>query len=217
MATFSNYLALKLNAPTDPFLLSDFITNWNILDASPGVFICTSATRPAYNASQTGRLIFLTDLKKLEWWNGTSFQADALYAPPVFHGGAALNTNMARGSSPTFTCLNYTISRPCSVAIILTAEYAIGARTYQELFQSIHQDGLPIATGFREHVIVSAENIAHTAYYAVTSVAAISSVAAGSHTVGGLVQVQSTTSASVTLDGMKAVVIASNYTLSNSL
>jgi hypothetical protein len=216
VATFSNNLGLKLNAPTDPFLLSDFIANWNILDANPGIFITTSTSRPSYTSSQAGRLIFLTDLKQFQWWNGTSWITDALYAPPVFHGGVDFGTSMARGTSPTFTCLTFSISRPCSVGIVLTAEYAIAAKQYQEFYQSVVFDGAQVATGFREHTILSAENINHPAYGALQSVCAIQTVAAGTHTVGALVQVQSTTSASVTIDGCKAIVWCSNYTSSNS-
>ena len=46
---------LKLNAPTDPFQLSDFVANWQILDASPGTFICTSASRPRSCRTISGR------------------------------------------------------------------------------------------------------------------------------------------------------------------
>jgi hypothetical protein len=217
VATYSNYLGLKLNAPTDPFLLSDFISNWSILDANPGIFICTSATRPAYSSNQAGRLIFCTDLKQFQWWNGSSWQTDALYAPPVFHGGVYLNAGMSRNSNPTFNICSLSISRPCSMAVIVTAEYSIGPRTYQELYQSITFDGQQQVTAFREHSVISAENITgHAAYVALTSCVALESVAAGSHTVGILVQVQSMTSSSVTIDGAKTVAMVSNYSLSNA-
>ena len=216
MATFSNYLNLKLNAPNDPFLLSDFVSNWQILDANPGIFITTSGARPSYTSAQSGRLIFLTDLKQFQWWNGTAWQTDALYAPPIFHGGVSLNQVIARNTTTTPTVLTFSISRPCSVGIILTAEYAMQARQYQELFQAITVDGVFIATGFREHAIVSAENVSHTAFYPITSAAALTTLAAGSHTIGVQVQVQNTTSASVTLDGAKCIVFVSNYTVNNA-
>jgi hypothetical protein len=216
VATFSTYLGLKLNASTDPFQLSDFISNWSILDASPGIFITTSAARPVYNSSQAGRLIFLTDLHKLEYWSGSAWVADALYAPPVFHGGVDFEQSIGKGQSQTFNCLTFSISRPCSVAIIVTAQYQIGPKTYQELFQQAVFDGNAVSTGFREHTIISSENVSHNAFGSLVSPVAISTVAAGSHTVGVLAQIQAATSSSVTLNGCKAVVIVSNYNVANA-
>src|SRR6185312_8967561 len=122
MATFTTFLGLKVNAGTDAFLLSDFTSNWNTLDANPGVFICTSTTRPSYSSGQAGRIIFMTDLKQLSYWNGSSWQ-DLRDSAPVFAQGAIFNTSMSAGSSPTFTVCSLTVPRPCSMAIWLSGTY----------------------------------------------------------------------------------------------
>jgi hypothetical protein len=75
VSTRSDILQLILNASdgSDPFLLSDFLTNWGILDSSPGVFICTSSTHPSWGTDQAGRLVFETDTLDFLGWNGTTF------------------------------------------------------------------------------------------------------------------------------------------------
>ena len=51
MATYSTVMGLKLNDPSDSFELSDFVANWETIDASPGTYICTSNTRPNWGAA----------------------------------------------------------------------------------------------------------------------------------------------------------------------
>ena len=67
---------LRLNNPgtNDPFVVSDLSENWDVLDAHPGVFICTSSTRPTWGSSNNGQLIYETD-RQLYWswrWSGSS-------------------------------------------------------------------------------------------------------------------------------------------------
>jgi len=131
VATYSTYLGLKLNSATDPFLLSDFIGNWTILDGSPGVFVCTSSSRPSWTAAQAGRLIFMTDWKALSYWTGTAW-LDCRDAAPVFAGGVYLNTAIARGTTGTFTVINLTCPRTCSLAIALTGTYLVAASQNQD-------------------------------------------------------------------------------------
>jgi len=76
MTTSSTVLNLNLPASdgSDPFsLATDFLDNWAILDAAPGVFICTSGTHPTWSTGQAGRLIFETDNQNILEWDGSAF------------------------------------------------------------------------------------------------------------------------------------------------
>ena len=42
MSTTTPVLGLISNVPDDDFTHTDFASNWDTLDGSPGVFICTS-------------------------------------------------------------------------------------------------------------------------------------------------------------------------------
>jgi hypothetical protein len=64
MSTTSPILNLTLPASdgSDPFSLADdFLANWAILDASPGVLITLAADLPILTDDQIGRLAFITD------------------------------------------------------------------------------------------------------------------------------------------------------------
>lgn len=74
MTTPSPRLKLKVPAQSDRFSTQDLIDNWNLLDAAPGLHICTSTTRPSdWGAAQAGRLIYETNTR-LEWgWTGSAW------------------------------------------------------------------------------------------------------------------------------------------------
>lgn len=74
MTTPSPKLGLSLPATTDQFSTADIRSNWEKIDAAPGVHICTSTTRPSnWTAAMVGRRILETD-SRLEWmWDGTQF------------------------------------------------------------------------------------------------------------------------------------------------
>lgn len=72
MAT-SPKLGLHLPTQVDPFSTDQIRQNWEKVDGSPGAYICTSATRPVWNANHVGRIIIETDTD-LQWmWDGTKF------------------------------------------------------------------------------------------------------------------------------------------------
>lgn len=73
MSSLTKRLNLIKPDGTDPFLLSDFTNNFNTIDSHPGIFICTSTTRPSWGVSQNGQLIFETDTRRTLMWNGTSW------------------------------------------------------------------------------------------------------------------------------------------------
>jgi hypothetical protein len=218
MATYSTFLSLKLNDGSDSFLLSDFISNWEILDGSPGVFVCTSLTRPSWGSAQAGRTIFMTDYKQVSYWNGSSWQ-DPRDSAPIFAGGSFLNASMARNTSPVFTILTFTTPRPCAVTIILVATYQCSNQQTQDGYQSVVFDGSAVRLGgYREQVRFNGNSAdsGGMAGVTATSIAIIPSAAAGSHTVGIECDI-GTYSAPITLIGVKATAMISLYQSGNSL
>ena len=66
MPTPSPRLGLAVPTTSDPFSTEDLADNWDLLDAFPGTYICTSATHPVWGAAQQGMRILETDTG-LEW------------------------------------------------------------------------------------------------------------------------------------------------------
>lgn len=218
MASFSSVLGLKLNAPSDPFLLSDFIGNFEILDGAPGAFICTSLTRPSWGASQAGRTIFMTDLKYESYWDGSAWQ-DMRQAAPVFFGGVYLSTSLARNTSPTFTVLTFTTSRPCAMMCQIIATYQCNNQNSQDAFQSILFDGTKSTVGgYREQIRFegNSSDAGGAAGQVCTSMTIIPSVTAAQHQIGIQVDMGSY-STPITLVGVKAMGLISLYQSGNSL
>ena len=82
MSTRTTKMNLVSNSGSDSFLLQDFATNWNTLDSAPGIYICTSQTRPTWGSNQAGRAIVETDTFRNLIWNGGNWQ-EPLVAPGV--------------------------------------------------------------------------------------------------------------------------------------
>jgi hypothetical protein len=74
MSTLTTRLGLLKPAGSDPFLRTDFNTTWDTLDNHPGVFVCTSGSRPSWGVDQDGLLIFETDTSRLMQWDGDSWE-----------------------------------------------------------------------------------------------------------------------------------------------
>jgi hypothetical protein len=217
VATYSTVLGLKLNQLSDPFELSDFVANWDILDASPGTFICTSVSRPSWGAAQAGRMIFMTDLKQTSYWSGTSWN-DLRNSVPTFAGGTFLNVTCNPGSAGTFNILTFTTPRPCSMAIFASATYQYPNNKTQDLYQSVMFDGVQQYLGYREQVRMSptgGDNGVAAGNNA-CSIAMIPALTAGQHKIGMQVSVGSYNTP-ITLVGVKVVAMISLYQSGNSL
>ena len=219
MATFSTVLGLKLPGSSDPFLLSDFIGNWGILDAAPGTFICTSTNRPNWSTAQAGRLIFMTDLKQLSYWTGSAW-ADLRDAAPVFAGGSYINTAMNSGSSPNFNVLTFTTPRPCALALVITATYQCANNKTQDLWQQPSLDGAVAGFGgYRDQIrfVGNSADSAATAAQTCTSIAVAPTVTSGQHKLGAFIQVSSNYTTAITLVGVKVMAFVSLYNAGNTL
>jgi hypothetical protein len=209
VATFSTYLGLKLNGASDPFLLSDFVGNWTILDGSPGVYVCTSSSRPAWTAAQAGRLIFMTDYKCLSYWDGAAWQ-DARSAAPVFAAGVYLNANIAKGTTANYTVINLTCPRTCSLAIAVTGTYLCAANANQDLWQRVLIDGVGATGnqlgGYREQLRFTATTGAPgNAGMCATSFQVYSGVTPGAHTIGLAVDAGTASNTAINIVGVKAL------------
>lgn len=77
MATQTRYLKLIKPTTSDSFSTADIAANWEALDASPGVTVCTSTSRPNLTATQAGRHIYETDTDLLWAWTGTRWSRAA--------------------------------------------------------------------------------------------------------------------------------------------
>jgi hypothetical protein len=221
LATYSTYLGLKLNSTTDPFLLSDFVNNWTILDGSPGVYVCTSSTRPNWTSAQAGRLIFQTDYECLAFWTGTAW-LDCRDALPAYVTGTQIGSTVAHNTSAAFTVVNLTLPRACSLVVLLTATYQCPATSAQDVYQRVLVDGVGATSNqlgaYREQVRFSPTNGSNTTAGAtMTSFQVAASVAPGAHTIGLGVDVGTASSQAVTVVGAKGLAFIAVTSPSNSL
>lgn len=221
MATYSTYLGLKLNALSDSFLLSDFVNNWTILDGSPGVFICTSSTRPTWTAQQAGRLIFMTDYEQLSFWNGSAW-LDCRDAAPVFAAGAYLNTGIAHNTSASFTIINLTVPRTCSLVIVLTGTYLCQSNAYQDVWQRVLVDGVGATNnqlgGFREQLRFTPDfGVVGLGGMCATSLQVVSGISPGAHTIGVGADIGNSSAQPITIVGAKALAFLAVTASGNSL
>lgn len=115
---------LIVNNGSDPFLLSDFVTNLNTLDSAPGIAPCTSSTRPVWGANQSGRLIYETDTRRIIAWSGTAW-VEPTAATGEWHASVNPNTTMGPSAAATHTMGTLTALRPCSVLFMIKMHCAM--------------------------------------------------------------------------------------------
>lgn len=219
MATYSTLLGLKLNAESDPFELNDFIQNWELLDASPGVYVCTSTSRPSWGSAQAGRMIFMKDIKQLSYWSGSGWN-DLRDSAPVFVGGTYLGTKINPGATPVYNILTFTTPRPCSIAIWLSATYNYPNDKTQDSYQECMFDGTLATIGSYREQIRFAGNSGDSGDQAgvnAVSMGLVPSVSAGQHKVGIRVDMGSFYKTAITLVGVKAIAMISLYSSGNTL
>lgn len=114
-------MGLKTFDSSDPFLRQDFNDNASKLDASPGVFLCTSASRPAWGASQAGMRIYESDTRRELVWTGTAWR-EVLTAPPAWTGYMRPNVSLSNNAHVYYKLATFNVTRPGSLLIVLDAE-----------------------------------------------------------------------------------------------
>lgn len=83
MPTPTTRLGLLKPSTSDAFSTADLAANWQKLDDNPGIYVCTSATRPSWGTAQKGREIIETDTL-LKWiWTGSSAAGGFVRAAPT--------------------------------------------------------------------------------------------------------------------------------------
>jgi hypothetical protein len=73
MPTPSTKLGINIFSTADQFSTAQYNANWQALDNQPGIFVCTSTTRPTWGANQNGMRIVETDTSLTWLWNGTTW------------------------------------------------------------------------------------------------------------------------------------------------
>lgn len=118
MSTRTSKLSLiSSNVATDPFKQSDFVDNWATLDANPGLYICTSKTRPTWGAPQKGRGIIETDTWRQLLWSGSAWK-EPLVAPGVWAFEGDPGQTLGPGTTVNWTMGTIDVTRPCVLTII---------------------------------------------------------------------------------------------------
>lgn len=117
-------VGLTTNLENDPFLLTDFNNNWNILDSQPGIFPCTSSTRPSWGAAQAGRSIMETDTFRMLTWSGSTWR-EPVIAAPMWSLMVAPQQAISAGSMATYTMGTIKVLRPCQLILINSGQMAV--------------------------------------------------------------------------------------------
>lgn len=110
MSSTSPRLGLVRPVTADSFQTSDHFNNLTLLDGFPGVFICTSGTRPgSWGAAHTGMLIFETDTSLMWRWNGTIF---VRHMPVGLLGTTDLTTDFSTAATSATTAISCAVTVP---------------------------------------------------------------------------------------------------------
>lgn len=117
-------LGLKTHDQSDPFLRQDFNDNSARLDAYPGDFICTSASRPAWGPNQSGMRIYETDTRRELVWTGTAWR-EPLSAPAAWQGYVAPDVAMGHNTHVYYNLATFNVNRPGTLLVTLTVEIQV--------------------------------------------------------------------------------------------
>jgi hypothetical protein len=217
VSTLTPKIGLKRPDGTDPFLRNDFVTNWNALDATPGVYICDSTTKPVWGTAQAGRMIFMTDYKQVQYWDGTTWN-DERTAVPMFAGGAVFDATIGKSATPTYNIVTFTTPRPCTLAVFMQATISCDSQHTQDIYFRINFDNTDVLLGAYSDAIRFTGNSSDTSADAKMTVPAMAVIncTKGTHSLKGKVIVGAYNT-SVTVRGIKTIGLIGLYASSNSL
>lgn len=117
-------LGLKTWDQSDPFLRQDFNDNNARLDAYPGDYVCTSQSRPAWGAAQSGMRIYETDTRRELVWTGTAWR-EVLSAPPVFSGSIRPNATLGLDTHVYYKMVTFNLTRPGTLLVNMVVEISV--------------------------------------------------------------------------------------------
>ncbi|MGA5598401.1 hypothetical protein ACPCSE_29625 [Streptomyces cellulosae] len=210
-------LGLKTYDESDPFLRQDFNDNSARLDAYPGAFICTSTSRPAWGAAQTGMRIYETDTRRELVWTGTGWR-ELLDAPAVWSGAMRPNASVGRDAHLYYKLSTFNVRRPGALLVLLFAEVAIRSIYVMNVNVRAQLDGSDVGLGdsapYERHELVHSSGNGYGRYFMVPAMG-IRTVNPGSHNIG--VHFYTTpdgasTNGSATLVSARAVALMVNST-----
>lgn len=116
----------------DVFRIQDYTDNWQLLDDFPGIFVCTSSTRPTWDVNQEGMSIYETD-KDLFWtWTGSAW---ARYLSKGHLGGGEVTADAVTASTTYVE----------AISVVVTVE--AGARRHLVV---VHASGILNTNGLAE-------------------------------------------------------------------
>jgi hypothetical protein len=208
---------LKRNDGTDPFLRQDFVDNWNKLDAAPGVHICDSTTRPTWGSSQAGRLIWLTDWKQFQFWDGSAWN-NPRQSVPFFAGGAIFDATVGKNATPLYNVVNFTTPQPTTLAIMMSTTVSCDSRFTQDVYFRINVDGGDLLLGAYSDALRFTGKSDDTSADMKLTVTALAqtTVTAGSHSLKGKFTI-GTYNTSVVIRGIKTLALLGTYNSSQVL
>jgi hypothetical protein len=151
----------------------------------------------------------MTDYKCLSFWDGAAWQ-DCRDAAPVFAAGIYLAASVAKGTTGTYTVINLTTPRTCSLAIALTGTYQCQPNYTQDVWQRILVDGVGSTAnqlgGYREQLrFWVSTGAAGNSGMCATSFQVVTGINPGAHTIGVAADVGSGSNAPITVIGVKAM------------
>lgn len=154
MSTNTSRLGLKKPEQPDPFLATDFASNYDKLDQAPGIHVCTTGTRPAWGAAQAGRTILETDTRNQYLWTGTEF-VDSVAMPFSYSGYTAPSGLVAARSTvvdvPIMTSV--VTRKPGILVATVISQVTIPATAEQEVSMYVFIDGTPASPNGKEITI----------------------------------------------------------------
>lgn len=210
--TPSPRLGLTRMAGSDPFLRQTLVDNYDVLDAYPGYYPCTSTSRPSWGAAQAGMMIVETDTGRLLRWSGTAWVIFNNYTQS-FRGGQTMNSSLAKGASPSPYLLVTIPSQPRSFVanVIITARVIKAAATPQSLTLAPWIDGSDCGFSYDEQIGFpdGPSGTTRSSTQISTVMGARTLTAGASHTVQLKATVGNTDNNTITLYGAKALVICS--------
>ncbi|MDQ1041391.1 hypothetical protein QFZ75_007893 [Streptomyces sp. V3I8] len=117
-------LGLKTFDQSDPFLRGDFNDNSSRMDAYPGAFICTSASRPAWGPAQSGMRIYETDTRREMVWTGTAWR-EPLPAPPLWPGYVQPEISMGHDTHVYYKLATFNVNRPGALYVDMSVTFQV--------------------------------------------------------------------------------------------
>jgi hypothetical protein len=211
-------MGLKIPDGSDPFLRTDFVQNYNTQDKYPGVWICTSTTRPSWGSAQTGMMIMETDTRRNMLWTGTTWR-EMLTGPAVWYGSMRPQVMVGSGTFVTYVVGTFTVNRPGSLLGITTTEHALPCRGYTGATTRVMIDGADANfDGPNQHGEYVESNFPNTStfgtdrWYQTVCSLGVRNISAGTHSVGIRVSTQPNMEGQIKVTSVRAMAMFVNAT-----